>query len=194
LARYKDDVYDRIWYPFQLNEMKRLSTNEDLSSQGRFKLPAIVMSTAVTPVDARAPLQFHWNADNVNDQYYLYMHFNEVEELAANVIRAFNITVNDKLWFGPFIPVYRSVNTLSSTRPLTGAKRYQISLCKTQNSTIPPILNAYEVYKVKNFLQSETQQDDGKLALCLIEKHTTSFVLKYSILLVYFQLHELFLF
>ena len=194
MARYKDDIHDLIWFPFQLNEMKRLSTNEDLLIQSSYKPPAIVMSTAVTPVNASAPIQFQWDANNVNERFYLYMHFNEVEELAANETRAFNITVNDELWLGPEIPVYRSVNTISSTRPLTGAKRYQISLYKTENSTLPPILNAYEVYKLRDFSKSETQQDDGKLALCLIEKHTTSSVLKYSILLVYFQLHELFLY
>ncbi|RHN39168.1 putative transferase [Medicago truncatula] len=144
--RYKDDVNDRIWFPFQLNEMKRLSTNEDLLGQGSYKLPAIVMSTAAIPVNASAPLQLEWETYNVNDRFYLYMHFNEVEELAANETREFNITVNDKFWFGPEIPGYRSVNTISSIRPLTGAKRYQISLYKTENSTLPPILNAYEVY------------------------------------------------
>ena len=189
MARYKDDVCDRIWFPFQLNETKPLSTNMDLLGQGSYKLPAIVMSSAATPVNASAPLQFHWNSDNVNDQYYLYMHFREVEELAANETRAFNFSVNDKFQYGPVTPY----TTIFSRKPMTGAKRYQVSLSKIENSTLPPIINAFEVYKVKDFSQSETHQDDGKLALCLIEKHTASSVLKYSILLEYFQLHELFL-
>ena len=192
--RYKDDVYDRVWFPFQLNEMKRLSTNGDLLIQNNYKLPAVVLNTAVTPVNASDPLQFHWDADNVNDQYYTYLHFNEVEKLAANETRVFNITVNDVFWYGPEIPVYRAPDAIFSTKPLTGATRYQVSLFKTENSTLPPILNAFEVYKLKDFSHSETQQDDGKLALCLIEKHTTSFVLKYSTSLIYFQLHELFLY
>lgn len=176
--RYKDDIYDRVWFPFQLNEMKRLSTNEDLLVQSSYKLPAIVMSTAATPLNTSAPLQLDWDADNVDDQYYLYMHFNEVEELAANETREFNITVNGRLWYGPVTPNI----TIFSTKPLTGATRYQVSLSKTENSTLPPILNAYEVYKLKDFSKSETQEDDGKLALCLIKKHTTSSFLKYSIL------------
>ena len=32
---------------------------------------------------------------------------------------------------------------------------------KTENSTLPPIINAIEVYSVKNLLQSETDQEDG---------------------------------
>jgi len=188
--RYKDDVYDRVWFPFQLNEMKRLSTNDDLLIQNNYQLPAVVMNTAVTPVNAGVPLQFYWDADNVNDQYYAYLHFNEVEKLAANETRSINLFVNGNLWHGPVIPVYRTPDAIFRTNPLTGATRYQVSLFKTENSTLPPILNAFEVYKLKDFSHSETQQDDGKLALCLIEKHTTSSsVLKYHILLVYFQLH-----
>jgi len=120
------------------------------------------MSTAVTAVNASAPLQFHLHEGNVNDQYYIYMHFNEVEELAENETRSFNITVNGTL-YGPVIPVYRSVDTIYSTLHLTGAKKYKISLFKTEDSTHPPILNAYEVYKVKDFSQFHTPQVDGEL-------------------------------
>jgi hypothetical protein len=123
------------------------------------------MSSAITPANASDPLEFHWNADNVNDRYYLYMHFNEVENLAPNETRAFNITVNDEFWHGPVTPIYRQVATAFSTAHLTGATRYPISLFKIENSTLPPILNAFEVYKVKDFSQPETEQDDGKQAL-----------------------------
>jgi hypothetical protein len=120
------------------------------------------MSTAATPVNASAPMQFQWSGDNENDQYYAYLHFNEVEKLSENETRSFNITVNGGFFYGPEIPVYRSVFTIFSTKPLTGATRYLFSLLKTENSTLPPILNAYEVYKVIDFSKSETEQDDGK--------------------------------
>ncbi|XP_039684685.1 putative leucine-rich repeat receptor-like serine/threonine-protein kinase At2g19230 [Medicago truncatula] len=155
--RYKDDVYDRIWSPYESSDWRRLSTslNNNALAQNSYKPPAIVMTTAATPVNASAPLQFHWYADSVNDQYYLYLYFNEVEKLAGNKTRAFNITLNDEFWYEPVVPA-----VIYTTTHMTGAKRYQFSLIKTENSTLPPILNAYEVYKVKQFLQPETQQDD----------------------------------
>ncbi|WJX86277.1 hypothetical protein P8452_68608 [Trifolium repens] len=161
--RYKDDVCDREWFPFKFSDdMKRLNTslkNDDLGQED-YELPASVMSTAGTPVNVSAPLQTLWNADNVNDQYYLYLHFNEVEELAANETRAFNITVNGDFLYGLEIPIYQKASTIFSKTPLTGATSYELSLTKTQNSTLPPILNAIEVYKLKDFSQSETQQND----------------------------------
>ncbi|PNX65523.1 leucine-rich repeat receptor-like protein kinase at2g19210-like, partial [Trifolium pratense] len=63
------------------------------------------MSSAVTPVNASAPLELEWEVDNVNDQYYFYFYFYEVEELAANETRIFNIIQNDELWFGPLTPL-----------------------------------------------------------------------------------------
>ncbi|PNX80739.1 receptor-like protein kinase, partial [Trifolium pratense] len=161
--RYKDDAYDRIWFPYQWNEMKQLSTsiNNDDLVQNEYEPPAIVLSTAVTPVNVSAPLQLEWVADNLDEQFFAYFHFNEVEKLAENETRAFNVTVNgNSLYGGLVVPAYRVVNTLYSITPLTGAKRYAISLSKTENSTHPPILNAIEVYKVKDFSQSETKQDD----------------------------------
>ncbi|MCH80001.1 receptor-like protein kinase, partial [Trifolium medium] len=160
--RYKDDVYDRIWLPYESSDWRRLTTsliNDDLV-QNTYKPPAIVMSTAVTPINATAPLQFHWDADDVNDQYYVYRHFNEVEELAANETRTFNMIVSADNWYGPMTPQFKVTNTLFSTKPLTGATRYQVSFSKTKNSTLPPIINAIEVYKVKDFSQLETELDD----------------------------------
>ena len=125
------------------------------------------MSTAATPVNASAPLKVEWHADNVNDRYYAYLHFNEVEKLAENETRSFNITVNGHFTFGPEIPVYQSVSTIFTTKPWTGAKSYIISLFKAENSTHPPILNAIEIYKVIDFSLPETQQD-GKLALYFV--------------------------
>jgi hypothetical protein len=78
------------------------------------------MSTAITPINASAPLQTVWVADSVNDQYYLYLHINEVKKLAENETRAINITVNDEFWYKTAeIPEYRSVDTIFSTKPLT---------------------------------------------------------------------------
>ncbi|WJX86291.1 hypothetical protein P8452_68620 [Trifolium repens] len=162
--RYKDDVYDRIWLPYELSsDWRRLniSLNNDDLLQNRYKPPSIVLNTAVTPVNVSAPLHFEWDADNVNDQYYVYIHIYDFEEPAANEIREFNITVNGKFLYGPERPRYPVANTVYSTLALTPtAKRYHVTLSKTENSTLPPILNAIEVYKVKDFSQSETQHDD----------------------------------
>ncbi|KAK7294289.1 hypothetical protein RJT34_17176 [Clitoria ternatea] len=161
--RYGYDVYDRIWLPaLGSKAWTQLSTSlspGDLT-QNAYNLPAVVMSTAATPVNASAPFEFYWNSDSVNDQYYIYMNFSEVEKLASNETRSFNFYLNGKFFYGPLIPGYQIVSTIYSRSPMTGARSYLFSLSKALLSTLPPIINAVEIFKVMDFSQSETEQDD----------------------------------
>ncbi|KAJ1420260.1 Serine/threonine-protein kinase, active site [Sesbania bispinosa] len=73
--------------------------------------------------------------------------------------------VYDRIW----MPMYSKGWTPKSTSYIKSYFRMNIpaSSChehggynQTENSTLPPILNAFEFYMVKDFSQSETQQDD----------------------------------
>ncbi|KAJ1420257.1 Serine-threonine/tyrosine-protein kinase, catalytic domain [Sesbania bispinosa] len=161
--RYSDDVYDRLWMPLTINSWTKLSTslNADDVIQNDYRPPAVVLSTAATPVNASDLFDFSWKPDSVTDQLYFYMHFNEVVELTPNVeTREFNILINGNRWYGPLRPAYKIVTTIFSRTASSGATSYQFTLLPTGNSTLPPILNAFEIYIAKDFSQSETQQDD----------------------------------
>lgn len=119
------------------------------------------MSTAVTPKDDSAPIELSWEKEDDESGYYLYMHFAEILKLEANQSRSFNITFNGKYWIGPLVPKYLSENTIFTQSALTGGK-YAFSLLKTEGSTLPPIINALELYSVRYFSQSETQEEDGR--------------------------------
>lgn len=118
------------------------------------------MRTAATPENASQPIDFLFDAGNSTAQVFVYMHFAEVEQLLDNEYRQFNISLNGNLWYGPFVPDYLSTTTIYSLSALTGGQ-YQISIYKADNSSMPPILNALEVYTVKELLQSETDPVDG---------------------------------
>jgi len=166
VCRYKDDVYDRIWMPNRFNKWTQLSSTLDPGGdllQNKYKPPKVVMSTAATPINPSAPLDFYWDSNNVNEGFYIYMHFNDVEKLATNETRTFNIFMNNKLFYGPLAPGYQTTTTIFSKEAMTGATTYQFSLVKTETSTLPPIMNALEIYKVIYFPRSETEQDDGML-------------------------------
>ena len=93
------------------------------------------------------------------------MHFAEVVKLRANESRSFNITINGELWNDePLSPRYLLTDTVYGPTALTGGKCV-FSILKTGNSTLPPIINAIEIYTVKDLSQSETDQQDGML-LC----------------------------
>ena len=119
------------------------------------------MSTASTPIVDSAPLVFHWPSDDATSQYYIYLHFAEVVKLEPNQSRSFNVTLNGEYYYGPIVPDYLRAFTMYSKYAMTGKNNYNVSLVKTKSSTLPPIINAIEVYSVKDLSQSETDQQDG---------------------------------
>ncbi|KAB1218466.1 hypothetical protein CJ030_MR3G026346 [Morella rubra] len=159
--RYPYDVYDRLWLPYNFYQWKDLSTSLTIDSQSHnyYQPPSVVMSTASTPINDSAPMQLYWEGDDPTTQYYIYMHFAEVVKLQPNQSRSFNITINGKPWYGPLVPDYLYTTSVFSTSAMSGGK-YVISLFKTESSTLPPIINAFELYSVKDLSQSETAQDD----------------------------------
>lgn len=122
------------------------------------------MSTAGTPLNASSPMYIGWNTPDTSSEYYVYMHFTEIQKLKANETRSFNITLNDKPFYGPLVPDNLSTITVYSPAALTGGN-FTFSLFKTESSTLPPILNAMEYYRVIDFSQSETNGDDGTHSL-----------------------------
>ncbi|KAF7843436.1 LRR receptor-like serine/threonine-protein kinase IOS1 [Senna tora] len=160
--RYKDDISDRYWAPISFSDWTQLSTTltDNSFTPNNFSVPAVVLSTAATPVNDTASFDFYWDSDTTNDQYYVYLHFNEVELLAQNDTRSFDVFLNGKNWYGPLSPGYQMPNTLYTSSALSGEKRYLFSLSRTESSTLPPILNALEVYTLRDFSQSYTHQDD----------------------------------
>ncbi|KAJ0007637.1 hypothetical protein Pint_29524 [Pistacia integerrima] len=161
IVRYKEDVYDRIWNPYNSVGWGQLSTNFtiDSNSSNDFQPAPVVMSTATAPENVSASLDFFLDIDDTSLQFYVYLHFAEVLPLPANETREMNISVVGRHWYGPFRPNYLSTTTVYSTSALTGGK-YTFKIQRTESSTQPPILNAIEAYSVKNFSQSQTEQKD----------------------------------
>ncbi|CAB4272459.1 unnamed protein product [Prunus armeniaca] len=132
--RYPDDIHDRFWYGYDRDEWTQLNT-----------------SSAIDNMVSK---------HHLSAKYYLSMHFSELEKLQVNQSRQFTITFNGEVLYGPFAPVYLSVITFFS-RPRWSTGQYiTISFNKAGNSTLPPILNAFETFIVKDFAEPETNEQD----------------------------------
>lgn len=122
------------------------------------------MGTAATQKDVNKPIEIEWEPEDENTQYYVYMHFAEVVDLKANKsFRGFNVTYNESFWYGPLIPPPLSTITLYSTGPITTVptKKHLFSFVPIENSTLPPIINAIEIYSVINLSELTSDQGDG---------------------------------
>ncbi|KAL9680153.1 hypothetical protein QQ045_018031 [Rhodiola kirilowii] len=157
--RYGDDSYDRIWKPIDWTSTANyLSTNETINNNNIYKPPVSVLKTAVTTKNASEPLLFYWSAD-ITTGHYIYLHFAELQDISANQSRQFNIFLNDTLFYGPFTPPKLGAFTVYSTRPEYGTL-FNFSLRMTETSTLPPIINAIEVFKLNHMPQAETNTKD----------------------------------
>lgn len=117
------------------------------------------MNTAGTPIDPRAPMELHWGLPDVR-AHFVYMHFAELQHLKPNQSRVFDIALYGKSWYDAVSPLYLQSGTVY-TRTSTEQKNSTYSLIKLENSTLPPLLNAIEVYTSIDFTEPETEQDDG---------------------------------
>ncbi|KAK7844125.1 putative leucine-rich repeat receptor-like protein kinase [Quercus suber] len=160
--RYPVDVYDRIWYPYFDNEWTSLNTTLTIDSQSNnyYQPASIVMGTAVTPINVTAPLDMYWDSESATSEYYIYMHFAEVEHLKPNQSRSINITLNGNYWWSISSPLYLYTTTVCSQSALEIAQTYNFKLFKTEGSTLPPIINAIEIYSVRNHSQPGTNKQD----------------------------------
>ena len=124
--------------------------------------PSVVMKSAATPKRRTGSLDI-----NVKDlffegseKYHNYFHFAEVEKLPPNQPRLQYISKDGELFHEPFAPSYLETTTIYGRWSLT--QNSTLSISKVDNSTLPPILNAFEIYLVKEFSVLETNQKDGE--------------------------------
>ncbi|XP_019196781.1 PREDICTED: probable LRR receptor-like serine/threonine-protein kinase At1g05700 isoform X2 [Ipomoea nil] len=162
--RYGDDMYDREWTPYNdVVNTAAISTSLDVDSTKVFNVfrpPSEVMRTAVVAANASGGLRFSWEAQNLTDQYYVYLYFAEVQVLKPNQSRIFAVDLNGERWIGPFAPPYLMAYTVYSPAAEKTRSSYQVVFTQNNNSTLPPLLNAIEIYKVKLILSPQTVDQD----------------------------------
>lgn len=132
------------------------------------------MSTAAVPKSKSGSLEYLLPDDNSNTaQYYVYLHFAEVENLQSNESRQFTVSYGREV-LGTLSPAYLQTTTTHTHSPYVKGQPFVIT--RTPNSTHPPIINAIEIYMLKHYLQSDTLQTDGeyskkkKLAFSTLEE------------------------
>ncbi|KAJ4869280.1 putative LRR receptor-like serine/threonine-protein kinase [Raphanus sativus] len=156
--RYPDDAYDRLWNARSLARLTYISTTSDVSN-GIYNLPKSVLQNAATPTNASLPWTIEWTRENPDDQFYVYLHFAEIQDLQANETREFSVLLDGNLFANPVIPKKFEITTIQSQYPRTCERENcSLQLTRTPRSTLPPLLNAYEIYRVIQFVQPETNE------------------------------------
>ncbi|KAK9054734.1 hypothetical protein SSX86_025813 [Deinandra increscens subsp. villosa] len=164
-VRYMDDKYDRLWSQFSWESSAYLKTSDHVYTDFSDNPPQVVMNSALTPNSPNGSININWIPDNATDHFFIYMHFADIEILKSNQLREFNIYLNGNLFNGPFplpfSPINHTTTTFYSTLPENVSPMYALTIKKTKKSTLPPIINALELYTLKQFPQMQTYDQDA---------------------------------
>ncbi|XP_028117514.1 putative leucine-rich repeat receptor-like serine/threonine-protein kinase At2g19230 isoform X3 [Camellia sinensis] len=159
------DELGRIWTPYNWSNSVQIDTffPIDSLSNNDYKLPEKIMKHAVKPLNASLPLQYYLDQGGTNSiSFYVYLHFCELEKLQDNAVREFDILLNWNSWVKSVVPSYLKTNTSSKESPVKGGASGELwlSIERTKRSTLPPILNAMEVYVEKDMSELPTDAED----------------------------------
>ncbi|GMI77966.1 hypothetical protein like AT4G29990 [Hibiscus trionum] len=160
-VRYKNDTYDRIWYPYKLPNSVPIKTSSDFDTRGggsSYKLPVEVLRTAVLPSHGSNSLTDSFMLSMVSNEYNVYFHFAELEDF-EDKLREISITVNGGITQGPFTLQYLKPLSISFQK-LRIEGNFTFTIASTNESGLPPILNALEIYRLRKFRGSATDSSD----------------------------------
>ena len=108
-------------------------------------------------------MYFNWTSSQDNQLFHVYKHY---AELVPNSVREMTDCCGSSC-YGPFVPPYLVAFTVHTDLSSTGGinqKQYSCWFQKMENSTLPPILNAIEIYTVLQRSKTTTNQEDGMLS------------------------------
>ncbi|KAJ8638571.1 hypothetical protein MRB53_012838 [Persea americana] len=116
------------------------------------------MMTAVRPVNNSDALYYNWNTSDSLSKFHVFLHFAELELLGPDVVSEFTVCCGDSCHGEPVRPEYLVTTTIQTPQPLSGQDDYSCSIKKTPRSTLPPILNAIEIFTISQLTEKPTRE------------------------------------
>ncbi|XP_078428167.1 LRR receptor-like serine/threonine-protein kinase IOS1 [Wolffia australiana] len=157
IIRYPADKYDRLWFG-TLNRTGWTSVagqgNISRYENDIIEAPPAVLSTAVISDD----LSFNASV-NTGERVYVFMSFTELQRLGPKDIREFTVYYDGKFWFRNYRPEYMKAGYLYTSNAGTDTW-FLFTLNATGNSTLPPMMNAREVYGLRQLTETPTDDED----------------------------------
>lgn len=143
--RYNDDVFDRIWQSANWPNVSIAQSNSEIASdKDVFSIPSSVMKAAIMPENVDQPIQLIMNKDRENTEYFAFLQVTEFSMLQPGEVREYIITINGVSFYGPYKPMYLEAETIYSTKPIITGSFVNVTIERTNRSTLPPLLSVVE--------------------------------------------------
>nr|XP_025877734.1 putative leucine-rich repeat receptor-like protein kinase At2g19210 [Oryza sativa Japonica Group] len=155
ITRYPTDLFDRFWEAAQCYSYPwlNLTTNQTvnkLPGNDNFQVPTLIVQKASTINSGFSWLNISITAgDNLNGQSLELLpifHFAEIEKNRPN--RTFQIYSDGNELHQAFSPSYLQVDSVYLRDRYLHESGTTFTLCKTNSSELPPLINAFEAYSL----------------------------------------------
>lgn len=166
--RYPDDVFDRIWEAetsFLYSENVESEAESIDVSEAKDKPPQAVLQKAgvgdLWGIFLKTIIYLRTDdLPSLNVPIYITAYFSEVAHLNATDKRSIDVYFNNDPYSRQINPPFGSVSVVNIANR-TASSNTNISIRGSADSTLPPLLNAYEVCSVGDVLTDGTNGDDG---------------------------------
>ncbi|KAG4380686.1 hypothetical protein GLYMA_16G219300v4 [Glycine max] len=158
--RYPDDVFDRIWTPADgigLSEVKSEASGIDISTAEDHP-PEAALENSIVSSSTRQYMQFINRLPTKELPIYITAYFSEVMKSAVGK-RSIQMYIDNKPFLSPIVPPFGSVKEVYITN-MTASAETSFVLQASETSTLPPIINAVEVYTLSDTLTAGTDSRD----------------------------------
>ncbi|KAH9780819.1 protein kinase domain-containing protein [Citrus sinensis] len=160
IIRYPDDAYDRTWngaYGFGLSEVASQALSINITTNN--SPPTAALKNAVVSASTSHIIILFTDLPAKPTPVYIATYFSEVLLLNPTQKRSFQLCIDDKPISDPIIPPFASASEAYVTNRIASASN-SFSLRATSDSTLPPLVNAMEIYTVSNPLTNGTNVKD----------------------------------
>lgn len=141
-----------------------ISTISTVDQDKNFATPSVVMQTAATTSSTIQSLDLSWTWPIQSTTFYVILHISKIQNIPSTDLREFDIFSEGWLLFNSTVPdkLYPDWYTYVDTN----YNEYNVSLKATSNSTLPPLLNAVELYVITPATGIPTNSGDGMFHIC----------------------------
>ncbi|CAK9164208.1 unnamed protein product [Ilex paraguariensis] len=162
-VRYRDDLYDRIWESDMAGEgLINVSSNVssvNVDPYGTDRPPQKVLQNAIACPNTSVSLVLDTSFPPHEVSIHINWHFSEVTRLNSTQKRSFMIFIDDQPFSDVIIPTYANVTEMVASN-VTVSANTTFSLVPTNDSTLPPLIHAMEVFYISDPISDGTNSKD----------------------------------
>ncbi|KAJ0106040.1 hypothetical protein Patl1_19471 [Pistacia atlantica] len=160
--RYPVDPYDRIWEAatgaFGLTTVSNEASSIKVTTPPD-NPPPLVLQNAVTSSSTLIGINIITKLPEKPTPFFMATYFSEVTQLGSGQKRSFKLFIDSKAVSASIVPTFGAASEVYIANRIASASN-QISLLADDDSTLPPLINAMEVYTLSGELTNGTNAKD----------------------------------